>query len=175
MKSQRSKGYSIIEMLVVIFVFSLLAVVATQSVALVLKGTAKSENISEVRANVEYAMSVMERSLRNAQQLDSAFDCVVNHGTSYKAVGYLDENGIGQSFSCNDSNASDQHIVSSAYNSRLTNTNANLDCSVGVFTCPDDNTVLITLTASDPNNAGALGATVTERTTVSLRSKYSNQ
>lgn len=169
-KCHRSKGYSIIEMLVVIFVFSILAVVLTQSIALVLKSTTKSENTNEVRANVEYAMSVMERTLRNAKEIDTSTGC--GSAGSGTTISFFEQDGSPHTFSCILSGGVD--VINSSVFGNLSNRSADFDCTVDVFTCSNPDTVGILLIARDPADAGALGARVSVTTRVLLRSKYNN-
>lgn len=62
-------GMSIIELLVVVLVFAVISVLATQTIALSLRGSRKSESSIGVRENVNYALSVMERQLHNAESV----------------------------------------------------------------------------------------------------------
>lgn len=57
-------------MLVVIGIFSVLAVLITQSLTVALVGSRKSDATVKVRENLEYAMSVLERRVRNAKTCD---------------------------------------------------------------------------------------------------------
>lgn len=84
-------GFSLIEMLVVIFVFSILAILSTQTLLYSLRGTNKSEALGVVRENVDFASSTMERLLRNAQSLNC---------TSATQLDYQDENEQTGSFRC---------------------------------------------------------------------------
>jgi prepilin-type N-terminal cleavage/methylation domain-containing protein len=65
-----SLGYSLIELLVVMALFGLLMLIATQSLVLTLRSTNKSESLGKVRESVEFAVSVMERNIRNAKNID---------------------------------------------------------------------------------------------------------
>lgn len=158
------EGYSIVELLVVTLVFTVLAIVATQSIALVLKGTTKSENIGDVRADVSYAARVIERSLRNATSIDTS-TC---HIPPKASIDYTDENGTIQSFSCASS-----AIFSTAFGGSLTTPASSFDCT-SVFYCVDEWTVEVKLSAEDSGAGGALGSKVSERARIILRSKYSN-
>lgn len=68
-KRLRVKGFSLVEMLVVIMVFSILAILSTQTLLYSLRGARKSEALGIVRENVDFASSTMERLLRNAQEI----------------------------------------------------------------------------------------------------------
>ena len=73
------KGYSLVEILVVIVLFSVLAVIATQTLFLSFRGSRKSGNVVLVRNNVDHATGVMERHLRNARAWQS---CSGRRGSS---------------------------------------------------------------------------------------------
>ena len=106
------QGFSLLEILVVITVFSMLAILTTQAVILTLKGTKKSESLTKVRANIDYSLAVIERNIRNA---DSIVECP---NTDQTIISYTDENGSITSFSC--ANDSDGGYIASA-SGRLTN------------------------------------------------------
>lgn len=115
------KGFSLVEMLVVVFVFSIVAVITIQSLASTLKSTNKSESIIVVRENVDYAVSTMERLLRNAQSAS----CV---GTD--RLNYTNDRGVSTYFQC-----LGDYIASGSATTRLTSNEVVIDCSA-VFTCP---------------------------------------
>lgn len=160
-------GFSIIELLVVVAIFSTLAVLATQSVVLTLRGSKKSESLIEVRENVNYAMSIMERLIRNAKE--DALSC------SDLVLNYTDQYGNPADFTCE--GGSNGWIASSS--ARLTSEDIVVDCSSGggnvVFDCPvplgnAPPSVEITITAEDANSFAAEGAQVTTSTKILLRS-----
>jgi prepilin-type N-terminal cleavage/methylation domain-containing protein len=157
--SSRS-GFTLIEMLVVMFVFSTLAVLATQSIALTLRGSRKSEAMSEVRSNVEYAMNVMERLLHNAK----GFDCSASSGSQ---LIYEDEYGEIAEFTCE---STGEYIASNS--ARLTSgsvriTNCNIFSSCQSVSAP--HSIDIGITAEAVDLSGAEGAQVTSSTRILLR------
>lgn len=85
------KGFSLFEMLVVITVFSLLAVLVTQSMAYSIKGSKKSENIAKMRSSLNYTLDLMERDIR------SASSCTDNSGES---ITITDENDKQITYRC---------------------------------------------------------------------------
>jgi len=64
-------GFTLIESLVVVGVFSILALISSQILLSTLKGTTKSETESEVHQNGDYALSVISQMLRNSRRLIS--------------------------------------------------------------------------------------------------------
>jgi len=87
------KGFTLVEILVVITVFAVLGVITTQTLLISLQGSRKSGSLTSVRENLNYALSVMERQLRNAES-------VVCTKSTYTNITYNDENGKETSFSC---------------------------------------------------------------------------
>lgn len=89
-----SKGFSLIEMLVVVAIFASVALILSQSTVFSLRGAKKSDTSSRVRDNLSFAMTVMDRHLRNAQSLPS---CVATPQTS---LNYIDADGNPSAFYC---------------------------------------------------------------------------
>jgi len=89
----KNQAFSLIEALIVIAVFSILAVVTTQTVAVSLVTSKKSESTIKVRENLEYAVSIIERRVRSAQELYDA-SC-----TSTR-VEYLDSEDVAHWIQC---------------------------------------------------------------------------
>lgn len=113
-------GFSLLEMLVAVGIFAVLAIITTQTILLSIKGANKSEAVGKVKDNVDYAVSVIERNLRNS----TSVKCINPSGTSYTAVSYVDQTGAPKSFSCNFDDPNDTYIAASS--SRLTNNSVSL-------------------------------------------------
>jgi prepilin-type N-terminal cleavage/methylation domain-containing protein len=174
---QSLAGFSLVEMLVVIFIFSILGVVTTQSLALSLRGSQKSESVGLVKENLEYTVSTMERLLRNARSINVT-DC----NTNSDRLDYVDEYGIAAYFECSNTEAA---IASGSATTSTTMTSNQVEilCSgagYSPFSCqePADpnspSTVTIELRGRDANlGSGVEGADVTVNTKVLLRTyKY---
>lgn len=63
----RQKGFTLIEVLVVIFLLGVVMAIGVNLFFSILKGGSKAEIVKEVKQNGDYAISVMERMTRNAQ------------------------------------------------------------------------------------------------------------
>lgn len=166
-KKNIKAGFSIVELLVVVTVFSMLAVLATQSIVLTLRGSKKSESLLEVRENVNYALNIMERLIRSAKQISCSADNLT--------LSYTDFYGNSADFTCE--GGSSGYIASSS--ARLTTNDIVIDCSSGggnkVFDCPPSAgnappSVVINITAQSANTFAAEGAQVTTSTKILLRS-----
>lgn len=161
-------GFSLVEMLVVIFVFSILGIVTTQVLALSLRGAKKSESIGEVRANVEYTVSTMERLLRNAKSIN----CV-----SATRLDYIDERGNTGQFNCVDT-GTESYIASGSASLRITSNKVKITCA-SIFSCTfpanAPPSVSITLTGRDAVlESGVEGSSVTVNTQMQLRTYTQN-
>ena len=167
-------GYSLIEMLVAIGVFAVIGIVVTSSLASSFKNSKKATAISNVKSNVDYAMSTMERLLRNAVHVDTV-------NSTPKMLVYEDEYGNSDMFfNCDSANS---YIASGSAtlgtNIQLTSDETLIDCSGTIFTYPASapgvpQIVEITLKGTDKNvGVTAEGSSVTSKTRVLLRN-YSN-
>jgi hypothetical protein len=114
----------------------------------------------KARENADFAVSTMERLLRNAQDITL---CTSTH------LVYIDEFKNSTDFTCTGG-----YIASGS--ARLTSTNVNVNCSSAgaVFICAAPapgvpKTVEISVTASDASTSGTEGASVTSKTRVLLR------
>ncbi|MDP3955262.1 MAG: prepilin-type N-terminal cleavage/methylation domain-containing protein [bacterium] len=62
-------GFSLIEVLMVVFVMGIVVVVGSQLFFSVLKGASKTELVKQVKQNGDYALGVMERQIRSAKSI----------------------------------------------------------------------------------------------------------
>jgi len=164
-KRKYDQGYTLIEMLVVVVAFAVLGIMVLQTLAMSLRGSKKGENIVRVKENVDHAISVIDRSLRNAKQLGTP--CGGN------VVNYIDEYGnTNARFRCI-TDASGTYIASGAADLRLTNPNEVTITNCTVFTCVSNpngpDYVEVRIDASARNVTNVEGATYTSTTQILLR------
>jgi len=163
MKHKYEKGLSLLEILVSMSIFTILAIIATQSVILTFRGSRKSESITQVRENIDYSMSVIERNLRNAESIT---ECPLPNN---QIVNYIDDAGNSASFSCD---LAQGYIASNS--ARLTSKDVNVtscifSCELGNAATPDS--ILIKLTGVKANAEGAdETSTVSRSSRIILRS-----
>jgi len=162
--SKFKKGYSLIEVLLAIGVFSLLAVLVTQTLANTLRSAKKSDTQSKVRTNFDYAISVMERQLRNADNITTC------DGNPSNIIEYTDANGDSADFYCNLAN---EYVASRSgtRDDHLTSDEVSLtSCS---FTCTQESgvpdSIEISLSGTDNTGSGVESSHVTVQTRVMLR------
>jgi len=161
MKNQ--KGISLIEILVVVAMFATIGVLVTRTIILSLQGTQKSASTFHARENLDYAMSVIERQIRNADSIDtSSIPC---DGSSHTEIDYKDQNGLPGSFSCPPGDgtiASGSAVLTS---STVQVTNCSFTCSTS---SSGNQSVSIDLTIQDASATGIEGAQVSASTQIDL-------
>lgn len=161
-------GFSLIEILVVLAIFSILAIVVTQGIFVTLRSARKSETTSRVKENLAYATAVMERQLHNASEVTPC------PNTSPTRLDYKDEDGKTSYFSCQSVGPSG-YVASGSASIRLTSdsvsvTSCSFACATPAPGVDSPPSVDINITASDAVTLGVEGAQVTTSTKVFLRS-----
>ncbi|HLB60025.1 MAG TPA: type II secretion system protein [Patescibacteria group bacterium] len=68
-KFLRMRGFTLIEVMVALAIFSLIAVLVTNMLFAILRATTKTEALKEVRQNGELALTVIEQYVRSAQSI----------------------------------------------------------------------------------------------------------
>lgn len=160
-KAQNQSGYSLLEVLVVLVIFSLLAVISSTAILLAIRGARKSDASARVRENLDFTIATIERQVRNATSITNCGpDSVDFEDTDYNPA----------SFSCQNIGQADGYVASGS--ARLTANGVTVTaCS---FTCTGEQgsnppSVSVDLTAKDRNISGAEGATFSVNTRVVLR------
>lgn len=75
---KKKQGFTLIEVLMIVFIMGIVAVIGGNMLFSIMKGTSKAEITKEVKQNGDYAIGVMERMIRNAQ------NCKSNGGVTIK-------------------------------------------------------------------------------------------
>lgn len=88
------KGFTLIEILVVVTIFAVLGILISRSIILSIGGSKKSEAIVQVRDNLDYASGIITRQLRTSLQVSP---CT---GEQVTTINYLDQVGNAASFAC---------------------------------------------------------------------------
>ena len=162
---KNSLGISLIEILIVIGIFAVLGILSTRAVLLSLQGSKKGDSQIKVRENLDYAISIIERNLRNAGRVSSS--CL---GVASSTISYSDSNDISTSFSC--LNIGSAGYVASG-SARLTSDEIKIiacsfTCTAGSGSTPPK--VAIDFQAVDAGTSGSKeGATVSISTEINLR------
>lgn len=169
MNEENNQGFSLIEMLVVLVVFSILIILSTQAVFLTLRNAKKAENLVKVRQNLDNAVGVMERGLRSA----SYIDCYSQ--TDDKSIAFDDVDGNGVTYSCTLGGTITEEVLGP--NARSGNlTSDEVSMAACTFDCYPPNPsngvppkVTIDLEAQSVGSSGTEAATVSTRTQVYVR------
>lgn len=72
-----NQGFTLIEILVAFGILGIITVMGTNMFFTILKGSAKTRVLTEVKQNGDYAINVMERRIRNAKSLSGGGNSVV--------------------------------------------------------------------------------------------------
>lgn len=106
-----SKGFTLIEMLVAIGVFVVVGSIAVSILFSALRGTNKTNVITIVRQNGNYAISQMEKMIRNAKSFEAVsadlgytWETVCNPSTHYRQIKISSFDDVETTFKCNDNN-----------------------------------------------------------------------
>lgn len=154
------KGVSLFEIVIVVGLFAAVAILTTRSTFLTLRGTKKSDSQIKVKENLEYALSIIERQLRNSDKVDICTNTRID---------YTDSEGTATFFSCTLIPA--PGFIDSG-NGRLTTPEITItSCN---FTCVSQgggvtDEITVDLTGKEVNATGAESSTVTSSTKVFLR------
>lgn len=135
------KGFSLIEILVVLSVFILLVFISNQIFFSTLRGTSKTQAITTVKQNGNYAVSIVQRALYNSKGLIS---CTADR------VNYYDADGKQTFFSCSQLGTDNAYIASDS--ARLTSEDvrvANCAVSCKLTTAPQEVELNFTLEKRD--------------------------
>ena len=170
------KGFSVIEILVVVGVFAIIGILATQSTTLSLRSSKKSDSIVLVKQELDNAASNVERLLQTAGTVMIGFDssgndnCVTHNATP--SVGFRNSDGGRGDIACIDSppnsffGSADPRIASSSgetinYTQRLTSNKIEItNCKFECYTQNSQTYLDFSVTANAAGITGAEGAAV---------------
>lgn len=159
---KQKSGFTLIELLVAVGILGIVGGISTIIFFTTLQGTSKSEVVREVKQNGDYALTVMERLIRNATAITSTCD-----GTPQPTLIIINPDQSTTQFSL----SATAQIASNA--GFLTNNK--VSASNLSFTCtrtpgqPDVVVISFTLSQAGSPTRPAEKASIDFRTTVSLR------
>lgn len=159
------EGVSLIEILVVTTIFAILGIITTRSVLLTLQGSKKTESVVRVRENLNYALSVVERNLRNANGVSQC------PNPDPLSLVYTSAQGSSTSFSCVNLGSNNGYIASGS----ASLTSSSINVTACQFTCTQSGgganppSVTVSFGAKDKSTAGIEGAEVTVTNKIYLR------
>lgn len=148
-------GFTLTEVIIVLGIFSILAVVVSQALFTTLKGSAKSEIASSIKREGDYVVAVMERAIHNAKFIDTC-------GSG--RIAYRDTNSRSGLFDCTQGRvASGSAVITSDQTSV---TRCIVTCSPSA---PPYKSVDVNMTFERPNPSGVLRPE--EKAKVELKTK----
>ncbi|QQS39544.1 prepilin-type N-terminal cleavage/methylation domain-containing protein [Candidatus Woesebacteria bacterium] len=152
------KGFSLVELLIVVTIFAILSVVGTQIVTVSLRSTTKSEEMSTVREDVDFVLNVINRQLRNAKSID----CTASNPIQ---LSYTNADGNPATIACVNSTNGEIRLDGTRINSANTLINCNFPTVPAIFICtPSIGTnppaVQVALTARNSANSTSVVSSV---------------
>lgn len=175
----KKSGFTLLEIIVVIALLGIVGVMAVDIFFTSLRGGTKAETLKEIKQNGDFAISVMERMIRNAQEVTSTCD-----GSSMPSITIRNPDYYETTFECVwDLIEEVAYIASSS--AAITSKNITLvrpgtpspDCTSAdlTFTCsqtaskPETVSISFTLYQKGVTSRPEERASVTFETTISLR------
>ena len=166
------KGYTLIEIMIVTSIFAVLALLVSGIILQSVRNTQKSESLSNVRSELDNVVLVMERHLRNS-------DNMVGIATS-RGIQYTDTRGVEARFICIDkeglgvttvaSQSTYPHFNDTSFNltsDKVNVTNCNFNVIEGTYDIPDK--VELVIEAEAANITGVESGKIKVETILNLR------
>lgn len=168
-RKKQTPGFTLIEIVVVIGVLGIIAIFGASLFFTILRGSAKTRILSEVKQNGNFAIGVMGKMIRNAKKVEGVEDYT---GDSVTIVN--PDNGV-TVFSCE--NIGDEPKLASNGASLVTQDKVQVDDCTGVFSVafgeaginPDKVTIDFVLLQSGTTTRVEEQARINFRTKVTLR------
>lgn len=157
------RGISFIEILITVAIFAVLGILIGRIVLVTLRGSNKSEAMIKVRENLDYAVAVMERQIRNAEMVSPCPNASVSR------IDYRDAIGMASYFSCTIA-GNDSYLASGS--SRLTSNEVYITSCNFICSPAQDNkqtSVTIDLEARDSRSLSIETARTSASTQIFLR------
>lgn len=159
------KGFTLIEILVVIGVFAVIAVIGSTSFFSMLKGATKTKITNLVKQNGDYTLGVMEKMIRNAREivLDPGEECT----SGMEEIEISNPDGGFTTFSCTDNPISSNSAK--LISNQVKVESCFFDCQRSGPLQPDVVTINFTLSQAQTTVRPEEQVRIEFRTTVSLR------
>jgi len=122
----RSKGFTLVEILVVVGILGIIVVVASTIFFTTIRSSSKTKVLTTVKQNGDYALTVMERLIRDSQEVSSS----CTSGMASIKVKRFDGSEI--TFSCDLA----QGLIASSSGQRLTSSDVKVDTCSFDCNCP---------------------------------------
>jgi prepilin-type N-terminal cleavage/methylation domain-containing protein len=128
-KRKKNKGFTLVEILVSIGLLAIVATVGSNMFFTTFRSSAKTKALTTVKQNGDYALSIMERTIRGAEEvIENSDGDICEQSMNKVKLKNLDGSEI--EFACLDEGTATGYIASDS--SRLVSTEVKLDaCSFG--------------------------------------------
>jgi len=157
------KGFTLIEILVVIGILAIVALIGTNMFFTILKGSAKTRILAEVKQNGNYALNVMERMIRNGKITSSC-------GPNMSSIKILSADGEETEFACEADKISSNSASLTSSKVKPVSGTCDFDCYEGEEgVSPDEVIIKFDLTQAETAARLEEQATVSFQTSVTLR------
>lgn len=156
---KKKRGFTLIEVIMIVFILGIVVVVGGNLFFSVLKGASKAEITKEVKQNGDYAIGVMERMIRNAQE-------IVPNSCSGGSIQIKNPDGYFTTFSFSGTRIASNSAYLTSENVKLVTGSYSFSCSQ---TVPLTVTISFTLSQTATTTRPEEQAQVPFQTTVSLR------
>jgi len=170
------KGYTLIEIMIVTSIFAVLALLVSGVILQSVRNTQKSESLSNVRAELDNVVLVMERHLRNSDNMVG----IGNTGDILSGIQYTDTTGVEARFVCMDdvglgivkvaSQSTEPNWNDTSFDltsDKVNVLNCNFSVEVGTYDIPDK--VEVTIEAEAAGITGVESGEVKIETILNLR------
>ncbi len=164
-------GYTLVELLVVLGLMALISVAATNALYSLLSGTAKSQNLLEVKQNGDYAVSVMQVKIRNALDAYQTLDSLCG-GSPTDSITIDNQDGNTTTFACSSRQITQQNEGGPISNLTSSSVQVTPTSCAAIFTCTSDTgprRITINFTLAQTGGPIKEGSTQVFKTIVALR------
>ncbi len=160
----QNRGFTLIEILVVVGILAIIAVISSNMFFTVFKSSGKTKVLTKVKENGDYALSVMERLIRDSEEVVTNTDNkICESGMNYLKFKRADGSTI--EFGCLEEGTANGRIASNS--ARLTSSEVKVDscsfdcsCPVAFPNCTSEGTKFYPKTITIKFILSQIGATV---------------
>lgn len=165
-KGKVQKGFTLIEILIVLVLFAVISVVATQSIFLSIRGSGKSQAQISLREDLDYALAVIERNVRNSDSVSCTGVTTVTYDATTNARFFCNmaANVNPKRLEWDDGSGTLKEITPN----NLNLTGCSFTCTTGNAGVPDSVTISLEAVAT-PSASLEDAATVSVNTSILLR------
>lgn len=102
----KKNGFTILEVAVSVVIIAFMSIVISQAFFTTVRTNTKTELYKEVKQNGDLAMSILERTIRNARDANIGGACAAGAGTTGQSITITNSDESTTAYSCEDSDGS---------------------------------------------------------------------